>query len=125
MKIILYIFLRLSVMAISSELTYNKKFLLDSSYNCSNPNQEVNNLFKIISLIESKLNQSIDLHDLIHDEKVSAESKKELKRTKLDELLTSGNFFQSLINWFILFITKSLEPFNQTIIKLLPMVSIN
>ena len=79
---------------------------------------------KFISQIEMKLLRAIELHDTVNDENASAETKKEMQRNNIDELLSSANFLQTLLNFLILFLTRSLQPLNLEIMRLIPSVSL-
>jgi hypothetical protein len=92
-----------------------------SSFNLNNAIP--NNLDHFIDMVEKKLNESIELYDSIHSDKSSNDkSRKELQRSKIDELISSANFFQTLLNWLIMFTTRSLQPLNLQILRLIPLV---
>lgn len=80
---------------------------------------------KFIGQIEMKLLRAIELHDTVNDENASAETKKEMQRNNIDELLSSANFLQTLLNFLILFLTRSLQPLNLEIMRLIPSVSLD
>ena len=82
-----------------------------------------NNLNRFIDLIEIKLNESIELHDLINENSADEKMKKELQRANIENLLSSANFFQTLLNWLILFTTRSLQPLNLQILRIIPLVN--
>lgn len=128
-------------MAFGSEIDYTKivsrnrtnlNKLYDSPSNINNTtdsndlvcNFKYDDTFnKFISQIEMKLLRAIELHDTVNDENASAETKKEMQRNNIDELLSSANFLQTLLNFLILFLTRSLQPLNLEIMRLIPSVS--
>lgn len=80
------------------------------------------NFNKFIGQIEMKLLRAIELHDTCNDETASVELKKEMQRAHIDELLASANFLQTLLNFLILYLSRSLQPLNLEIIRLIPSV---
>lgn len=82
------------------------------------------NFNKFIGQIEIKLLRAIELHDTCNDETASAELKKEMQRAHIDELLASANFLQTLLNFLILYMSRSLQPLNLEIIRLIPSVRV-
>jgi len=80
------------------------------------------NFNKFISQIEIKLLRAIELYDLIHDDN-NSEIKKEMQRNHIDELLSCANFLQTLLNFLILYLSRSLQPLNLEIMRLIPSVN--
>lgn len=127
-------------MAITSDIDYtcilNRKNIGEKSSSrssldrLSNDNYSIgpynykydDNFNKFISQIEMRLLKSIDLHDLINDDS-NMEVKKELQRNNIDELLAGANFLQTLLNFLILYLSRSLQPLNLEIMRLIPSVN--
>lgn len=97
--------------------------LSNDNYSISPYNYKYDDNFnKFISQIEMRLLKSIDLHDLINDDS-NMEVKKELQRNNIDELLAGANFLQTLLNFLILYLSRSLQPLNLEIMRLIPSVN--
>lgn len=82
------------------------------------------NLNRLVSLVEERVKHSIELYTSVNSDKNSDSNRKELQRNKIDELLSSANFFQTFLNWLILYSTRSLQPLNLQIVRLIPLVEL-
>ncbi len=94
-----------------------------------NPNElEINSLYKykmdnlnqLVTKLEMKLSAAIELHDKMNDE--SLENKKEIQRDNIDVMIYSMNLVQSTLNWIVAYISRSLQPLNFVILRLIPLV---
>ncbi|CAF0997060.1 unnamed protein product [Brachionus calyciflorus] len=125
-KLVREIIYSCAVLSTSNEVTYGKNFK-DASYKnnllTKNYKSRTKNLSTFIDIVETKLNKCVELYEHIHDESLSAEYRKELQRSKIDELISNSNFVQTILNWFILYLTKCLEPFSLETLRLFPLLS--
>lgn len=131
-----------AIVAVTNEIDFNCCLLLNREANKFKPNSFVDlaennknynnnlkhfdddNLNKFITQIEIKLLKCLEVYELVHGDNCSAELKKERQRNNIDELLSSANFLNSLLNWLIVYLSRSLQPLNLEIIRLIPAVNI-
>lgn len=120
-------------MAVSNEINYSYILKSEEINLDTNQNRELStteeltntvnydNFNKFISQIEIKLLRSIELYDIVQDDD-SNEMNKEMQRNHIQELLSSANFLQTMLNWLILYLSRSLQPLNLEIMRLIPSV---
>jgi hypothetical protein len=106
-------------------LTVKSDIEFSFSLQYSNPNQilnsKVDNLRHLIDFLESRVQKAIDLNELINND---PEARKKIQRENIDTMISSLNLIQSTINWFIAYISRSLQPLNLEIMRLIPLVGI-
>lgn len=111
-------------MSVTNECDHLVKIPMDNFSNDLNLDSifkhKMNNLSKFIDLCEAKLMESIELFDLIE----SSEDKNAVKRNKIEEIIGSANFLQTFLNWLILYISRSTQPLNLEILRLITFVNI-
>lgn len=82
------------------------------------------NMNKFINYLEVKLNQAIELFDLVTIEQTEENGEKEEKSDyKTVQHQSSINFLQTLFSWFGYYIYKSYQPINIEVIRIIPQVN--
>ena len=81
---------------------------------------KMDNLNQLITKLEIKLSAAIELHEKITDDNL--ENKKEIQRDNVDVMIYSMNLVQSTLNWLVAYISRSLQPLNFEIMRLIPLV---
>lgn len=115
-----FYYLRCAVLSVSNEVSFEKNFQ-KASYKKNN-STITGNIAKFVEQVLIKLNDIIKLYNQINDESLSKETRKDIQRFKIDQLISNTNFVQTLLNWYILYITKGLEPLNLETINILSKV---
>ncbi len=92
------------------------------SYDLEHSNSNEENLKRFIDLVESKLIESIELYECLNKTDPDCATKK-MQHSKIEQLLASATFFQTLLNWIILYTMRSLQPLNSQILRIIPLVS--
>ena len=82
---------------------------------------EKSSLKKFIDNVESKLEEAIELFEIIGD-KNSEERMKEIQRQRINEFISNLNYVQTLVNWLFSFTSRSIQPFNKQILRIIEMV---
>lgn len=78
-------------------------------------------LKKFIDNVGLKLQESIELFEIIGD-KNSEERMKEIQRQRINEFISNLNYVQTLVNWLFSFASRSIQPFNKQILKIIEKV---
>ena len=78
-------------------------------------------LAKFVVFCQLKLEETIELFEIIGD-KSQDEKLKEIQRLRINEFISSLSFSQTLINWHLSYMSRSLQALNPQILYLLPKV---
>ncbi|RMZ98656.1 proteasome activator complex subunit 4-like [Brachionus plicatilis] len=116
-----YIIKGCAVLSISNEVSFGKNFQ-NASYGTQN-SSSFKNIPKFVETVVQKLNDCIQLYDQIHDQTLSNDARKDIQRLKINQIISNTNFIQTLLNWYILLITKGLEPLNFETLRILSKLS--
>jgi hypothetical protein len=116
-----------AILAVTNEIDYTCLINdrdLPNLLACKNGNKNAydDNFNKFIDQIESKLIKAIELYEIVNSDNCTSELRKEMQRNYIDELLSAVNFLQTLLNWLILYLSRSLQPLNLEIMRLIPSV---
>ena len=111
---------RCSILAVINDIDNTKIVEENVSQSSSTQANGSTNLAMFIDLVEKRLKESIELYNAVHGG--NDKNRKELQRSKIDDLLASANFFQTLLNWLIEFATRSLQPLNMQTLRLIPLL---
>lgn len=80
------------------------------------------NLQKIVTYLEAKLNKAIELFAIVNEDTIDGNPSETPITYNTEEHLMAINILQSVFSWFGYYMMKSFQPINSEILRLVPQV---
>lgn len=106
--------------ATANDVDYSIIFNNTVNFNLQHQTKNMSSLNKLVSHIQSKLEKSVELFEVIGD---VSEKNKAVQMSNLNEFISSLNFLQSTLDWLFSYESKALQPYNTELARLIVLVT--